>query len=181
MVQTGNRFSMKNGTAYAIHVCINEQLNVTPERLKQEIREAWKGLSDQSRWQRFASAMPELSDRQLDYLTDIDGHDRVAWCAALIERDDLRGIGVARYFRISETPQLAEFAVTVLDAFQGQGVGRQLMLHLIDSARANAIHTLRGHVLHSNKAMLALGRHLGGQALPIEGEIQLDIPVLPDA
>lgn len=68
---------------------------------------------------------------------------------------------IARYIRLPGEASVAEFAVTVVDAFQGRGIGRQLMDRLIESARDNAIDTLRGYVLPDNERMLALCRRYG--------------------
>ncbi|MCB1775780.1 MAG: GNAT family N-acetyltransferase [Gammaproteobacteria bacterium] len=123
--------------------------------------EAFALLSPQSRWQRFASGSASLTEAQLDYLTDVDGSSRVACCAVIPDRRKVRGIGIARYVRLDNDPDCAEFAVTVIDRCQGQGVGRALMRHLIGEARRNGIKTLVGNVLPSNTRMLALCRALG--------------------
>ena len=53
---------------------------------------------------------------------------------------------------------MAEFALTVIDEFQGQGIGRALLTRLIQTARDNGLSTLRGHVLSGNRIMLSLCR-----------------------
>lgn len=173
-----NRF-MKNGDAYEIHPCIDPSHEFTPERWKSETRAALKQMSARSLWQRFAGGVRELSESQLDYLTDVDGVGRVAWCAVVLEEGVYHGIGVSRYVRLQEAPEVAEFAVTVIDPFQGQGVGRALLERLIASARDNRIKTLRGFVFPDNGAMLNLCRSLGGVGFPENGVLRVDIPVHP--
>lgn len=149
---------MKNGVLYKIEPCVEEDTEHTPEFLKMQIASGFDRLSTQSRWQRFASPISRLSASQLDYLTSLDGKDRVAWCASTQETEGVTGIGLARYIKLPEEADVAEFAITVVDAFQGQGVGYDLLKQLIASAHNNHISILRGYVLRSNKRMLALCR-----------------------
>jgi GNAT superfamily N-acetyltransferase len=66
------------------------------------------------------------------YLTEIDHHDH----EAMIPLDEAsgEGIGVARYVRDPNQPDVAEFAVTVIDDWQQRGVGT-LLLEVIRAAR----------------------------------------------
>ena len=173
-----NRF-MKNGDAYEIHPCIDPSVEFTPERWKSETRAALKLMSARSLWQRFAGGVRELSESQLDYLTDVDGVGRVAWCAVILEGGVYHGIGVSRYVRLQEAPEIAEFAVTVIDPFQDRGVGRALLEQLAASARENGISVLRGYVFPDNGAMLSLCKSLGGAGVLENGVLRVEIPVNP--
>ena len=176
-MRNGNHSAwMNNGTPYEIRPCLDPELHITPQLLKEQIRQALQCLSAESRWQRFASPVHELSDEQLDYLTDLDGSDRVAWCAAIIHEGKVTGIGLARYIRCPDDPAIAEFAVTVIDACQGQGIGTALLGRLLQTACANRIHLLRGYVNPGNKRMLALGQRYGGKTTRARVCWQLDIP-----
>ena len=148
--------SMRDGTPFRVQLCVEPGTPHSPEFLRGQITEAFGRLSNQSRWQRFAAPVHRLSDRQLDYLTDLDNYDRVAWCASVGRGDQEKGIGLARYIRLHDEPDVAEFALTVVDAYQGQGVGSQLMQKLIETARHNGLRTLRGYVLRGNQRMLAI-------------------------
>ena len=179
MTDSGTTAILRNGTRYQIHSCKDSVLQLTPQRLREEIRAAMKRLSAQSRWQRFASPVHELSEKQLDYLADLDGISRVAYCAVITQDGVHRGIGLARYVTIPGEPGTAEFAVTVMDEFQGQGVGHALLLELIKSAQQNGLSTLRGYVLASNKGMLKLCRELQASISSEDTFIRADIPVPP--
>jgi acetyltransferase len=122
-------------------------------------------MSCQTRQQRFASPMISLSEEHLDYLTNLDGVDRVAWCACIQTDLGERGIGLARYFTLVNKKQVAEFAVTVVDEFQGQGVGTELMKKLVETAKSNSVEILRGFVLPSNRVMLALCRRFDAETV----------------
>lgn len=167
---------MKDGTPYTVQPCVEQGTAHTAEFLKTQIASALDKLSVQSRWQRFASPIARLTDAQLDYLTRLDGKDRVAWCAA-VERDgDEHGIGLARYIRLADDPGVAEFAVTVVDEFQAQGIGYALLTKLKETARDNGLTALRGYVLPSNRHMLALCRRLGANiSTPDSGFVTAEI------
>lgn len=64
----------------------------------------------------------------------------------------------------------AEFAVTVADAWQGCGLGRQLLQRLARHARSQGLRHLHGDVLAGNRPMRGLVERLGGtlQALADE-------------
>ena len=82
-------------------------------------------LSEESRYRRFLAPMPELTDSMVDYLVDLDHHDHEAILA--LDEETGEGIGVARYVRDSSRPDRAEVAVTVIDDWQGRGVGTILL------------------------------------------------------
>lgn len=151
---------LDDGTICSIALCVEPGSSHTPEFLKQQIINAMKSMSPGTRWQRFASS-GNLSDTQLDYLTNLDGKDRVAWCAAVEKGGSEVGIGLCRYIRLVEEGNVAEFALTVIDEYQRKGIGTALLGKVIDSARENNIAMLRGYVLSSNKPMLSLCKKLG--------------------
>jgi GNAT superfamily N-acetyltransferase len=95
-------------------------------------------LSARSRQMRFLTVKKELSAAELRYFTEIDHHDHEALGA--VDRADGRGVGVARYVRSGEDPQAAEIAVTVVDEWQGRGLGTELLAQLSERARSEGIH-----------------------------------------
>jgi len=172
--------SMNNGTRYRIQPCVEPGTQHTPDFLRGQIIEAMAGLSSQSLWDRFAGPVNSLSERQLDYLTSLDGRDRVAWCASVDVDGRDRGIALGRYVRLAEEPDVAEFALTVIDEFQGQGIGRQLLSCLVDTARENGLRILRGQLTTGNRAMLALCREFGAvMHRDPPNYLTADIPVSP--
>ena len=151
----GDVLSMANGTRYIVKPCAE----VGAKNLRAGITDGLKHMSGRSRWLRFASAVVTLSDAQLDYLTDLDGTNRVAWCAAVVVGEHRSGIALARYARLPEESSVAEFAIAVIDEFQGQGVGSVLLDKLLETAAVNDIRSLRGYVLPQNEVMLQMCRH----------------------
>ena len=98
------------------------------------LAEGLSQMSIESRFARFGTGIDHLTDAELDYLTNVDHVAHVAW-GALID-DEPAGVG--RYVRFSDA-DCADIAVTVVDRFQGRGLGRVLFDALIASARANKL------------------------------------------
>jgi len=145
--------------------------------VKAEIDAAVQRMSPRSRRLRFASSVSRLSDAQLEYLTDFDQANHIAWCAFEADGGKNVGIGLARYMRLEDQPEGAEFAVTVVDAYQRRGLGTLLLDRLIGSARGHGIRVLQGYVLPENEAMLRLGQRFDARIGRDESFIRLDIAV----
>ena len=74
---------------------------------------------------------------------------------------DKRGVGIARYVRDADAPQAAEIAVTVVDDWQGRGLGTELLSRLSDRAGQAGIHRFTALVAAENVAATWLARKLG--------------------
>ena len=85
-------------------------------------------LSARSRQLRSLTPKQELSPAELRYFTDVDHHDHEALGA--LDHADGRGVGIARYVRDADDPQAAEIAVTIIDDWQGRGLGTERMAQL---------------------------------------------------
>lgn len=148
---------------------------------KQRLEEGLEQLSPRSRYLRFHAPVDRLTERQLRYFTEIDYADHMAWVA--LDEDDPRspGMGVARYVRLAGEPTVAEAALTVLDRYQGRGLGTVLLGVLGRSAVQHDIDTFRNYVLAENEEMLGLFRQLGASIEQEEepGVCRVDVP-LPD-
>jgi RimJ/RimL family protein N-acetyltransferase len=128
---------------------------VTPAD-KPVLREAFTRLSDQSRYRRFMQPVRELTEQQLDYLTNIDQTSHLAWVAVDPSSPEHPGLGVARCIRSPKDPTVAEVAVTVVDSHQGKGLGTLLLGVLTRAAVQQGIETFVAHVLAENAPMLNL-------------------------
>ncbi len=147
---------------------------------KELIRHGFDRLSPASRYRRFLSPVYELSDAELRYLTEIDYVDHFAWAALRADRPN-EGIGVARYIRLKEEPEVAEAAVTVLDEYQGKGLGTLLLALLAAAAVATGIRTFRAYVLEGNVPMRDLLETLGARTeFDSPGVVRFDVPLNPD-
>jgi len=116
-------------------------------------------LSQESRYRRFLAPKPELSEANIHYLTEIDHHDHEAMIA--LDEATGEGIGVARYVRDSERPAVAEVAVTVIDDWQGRGLGTLLLEVISARAREEGITTFTALMLATNHEMMDVINALG--------------------
>lgn len=169
--------TLPDGTRFLVHLCHSEDNQCDKECVKAGINAALQRLSDRTRQLRFAGGVNTLSDAQLDYLASLDNKDRLAWCAHEESGGLNAGAGIARYVRLPDEPDVAEFAITIVDAFQGRGLGRILLGHLIESARENGIRILRGYVLPGNSAMLHLGKQFDARIEYEDSVLRVDIAV----
>lgn len=155
---------------------------VVPED-RDRLLEGFEALSVESRRLRFLGAISSLNEAHLRYLTNVDGHDHVAWGALDLTNPDAPGFGVGRFIRLTGAPRTAEFSLTVLDTAQGLGVGQLLLAVLAVEARALEVDTLRGVVGRENDVMTSWLRRLGASAQGSDQDLIMDLrlPVDPDA
>jgi len=130
---------------------------------KTRLSGAFEHLSVTSRYRRFLTAQKELTPHDLRYLTEVDHRDHEALVALDPDTGDL--VGVARYVRVPGRPEDAELAVTVVDAWQEDGVGGALVAELVPRARAAGIARFTALVLADNARMLRLLEDLGAPRL----------------
>lgn len=123
---------------------------------KAALREAFNKLSPESRYFRFCFTKKQLSDSELAYFTELDGHLHQALVAY---RPDGEPLGIGRWVRETES-EIAEFALTVADNRKRLGIGTILLRHLAINARREGVHVLQGQVHADNTAMLGLLSHL---------------------
>jgi GNAT superfamily N-acetyltransferase len=135
---------------------------------RDELAERYLQLSPEARRMRFFNAPDHLSTRLLDYLVDVDGIDRCALVAQVLDEDGAPGVGIARYARSHDDPSCAEAAVTVLDAYQSRGIGSALMHRLAEHARRNGISTFTASVMWENRELLDGLRALNAEIHPSE-------------
>lgn len=135
-------------------------------------------LSDESRYRRFLCSMPELSESMVRYLTDVDHHDHEAMIA--IDPATGEGLGISRFVRDAERPRSAEAAVTVIDEWQGRGLGTALLTALTERARVEGIDRFTCLVLAENREMIELLERIGSareiDRRPGTVELAVDIP-----
>ncbi len=107
--------------------------------------------SPESVYFRYFSPRPRLSASDLEHLTNVDHHDRVAFVALL----DEEVVGVARYECYRGTPT-AEVAFFVDDEHHGRGLATVLLEFLVAAARYNGITRFTASTLPNNRKMLAV-------------------------
>jgi GNAT superfamily N-acetyltransferase len=125
-------------------------------------------LSPPSKHFLFLGGISKLSDDALRRLCDPDHANDMAFVA--LEADASRGsaprqIGVSRYAGAS-SPQGAEISVAVADEWQHRGLGKRLLTHLIDYARAHGVKRLYSMDSMGNTRMRKLARDVGFSERP---------------
>jgi RimJ/RimL family protein N-acetyltransferase len=108
---------------------------------------------------RFFGAVRDLSHDFIVRLTHVDYDQTMAFIA--IDEAGAKMLGVVRLHRQEDDPGTAEYAVIVRSDFKGRGLGRLLMLRMIEWSKAARIKTITGLVLADNAEMLKLCEQLG--------------------
>jgi acetyltransferase len=130
------------------------------------LKEFVDGLSPRTSYLRLLSPR-RPSDEELRRWADVDPSREHALIAIDMDGSRQVMVGVARYFL--EENGNADFAIVIADNWQRQGIGRMLILGLIDAATERGVRTLRGVTASENTPMLALARSLGFRATRVPG------------
>lgn len=131
----------------------------------------FRQLSHRSRYLRFFSLQPNLSQKQLDYLSNPDGVNHSAWCIIDESGSLPQPAGIGRLVRLKEEPSVAEVAITIADNYQRMGLGMKMLVLLNLDAVNMGIDTLRYHVLLENRFVADVLKNIGPVKMSREGEV----------
>ncbi|MHA6784102.1 N-acetyltransferase family protein [Pseudonocardia saturnea] len=148
-----------------------------------ELRRAFEHLSAQSRYRRFFTGMPTLSDALVRRLTEVDHVDEEA-LVAVPDEGSPTIVGVARFVRDRHDPATADLAITVADEWHGRGLGSGLLCLLSHRACDVGIRHFTTDMLAENRAVLALVRSAGGVPTGDAGSVvtsRIDLADEPEA
>ena len=120
----------------------------------------FKTLSPTTIYYRFFGALKELNPEMLARFTQIDYDREIALVAIDEDSESDCMLGVARIIGDPDG-KTGEFAVLVGDAWQGKGIGSNLLGKCLSIAEKQGFESVHGIVLHENRNMLALGKKLG--------------------
>ena len=122
----------------------------------------FQGLSARSRYLRFMMPTRSLSQSTLDELRKAMTTKGYAVSVAFVEHGSPGSEERLGGARIVPTRRrgTCEFAISVVDAWQGRGAGTVLLKEVIHLARALGYHRVEGRVLSINTPMLAVARRL---------------------
>jgi GNAT superfamily N-acetyltransferase len=167
------------------HVVLGDGSKVVIRQVHREdaslLAEGFARFSTESRRLRFLTGKARLTDAELRYFTRIDHHDHEALGA--VNEADGQALGIARYIRDTEDPEVAEIAVAVIDDWQGRGLGTALVTRLLDRAREEGIRRFTALVSAENELMVNLLHDLGGElhATPTgAGAIEYELTPAPE-
>jgi RimJ/RimL family protein N-acetyltransferase len=126
---------------------------------RQGLRTAIGRKSPQSSYHRFFAVKREFSEKEAHFFLDIDFVNHVALVAEATEDGRPAIVGGCRYIVIA--PARAEVAFSVIDAYQGKGLGTALMRHLAAIGREAGIEEFVAEVLSDNAPMLKVFERSG--------------------
>ncbi|AIN59137.1 GNAT family N-acetyltransferase [Pseudomonas soli] len=135
---------------------------VRPLQAKDRTREKAfiERLSPESRHFRFLCQVKEPSDALLDQLMKVDEDRQAAYVALAHVEGELQEVGITRYAAGADKAE-CECAVTVLDSWQHHGLGRILLSHLIDHAKAQGFRQMYSIDSAANQPMRDLAKAAG--------------------
>lgn len=144
--------ALENGT----HVLIRPLQANDREREKAFIER----LSPESRHFRFLCQLKEPGEAMLEQLMQVDQDRQAAFVALAHVNGELQEVGISRYAACADEDE-CECAVTVLDSWQQHGLGRLLLKHLTDHARAKGFRQVYSIDSAANQAMRELAKAAG--------------------
>jgi GNAT superfamily N-acetyltransferase len=163
--------------SYSAFETLRDGRRVEIRALKPEDRQAMIAAVDrasaQSLYRRFFAAKRTFSDREADFFVNIDFVNHVALLAVADEGGKPAIAGAGRYIVVRAG--VAELAFTVIDEYQGKGLGSALMRHLILVAIASGLSELIAEVLPENRPMLRLFEKIGGHARRERGVVHVTL------
>jgi acetyltransferase len=119
-----------------------------------------ESLSTRSIYHRFFTPLRRLPQSMLARFTQVDYDREIALVAFRDAEPQNLMLGVARVI-LERNLKTAEFSVLVGDAWQGKGIGAELLKKCLNIAKERGVETIWGLVLTENTQMLALGKKLG--------------------
>jgi RimJ/RimL family protein N-acetyltransferase len=163
--------TLRDGTSVRLRPIVPED--------KALLVEGFRRLSPESRYRRFMAQIEELTGDQLRFLIEIDYVDHFAWVALDLGAAGHPVVGVSRYVRIPKERKVAEAAVTVVDDYQGRGLGTLLLEALGAVALEKGITRFRGYALEDNRPMREVLEVMGATTehdSPGVLRIEVDLP-----
>jgi acetyltransferase len=139
-------------------------------------------LPARARYDRFMTPMRSLPPALVKRFTNIDYASHLALVAEVFAGGRETVIAEARYAREDDNPAVAEFAVSVAEDWQGQGLASLLLGKLLCHAAGAGIERVVGQTLATNARMLHLARTAGFTATPsphVHGLVLLTRRVAP--
>ena len=145
----------------------------TPDDIAR-VTATYRRLSPESVYRRFFTSLPDPArfvERQLALL---DHHDHEA--LVVLDGDDV--VAIAQWDRLGCCPDEAEMAITVEDAWQHVGLGRELARAIASDAHHHGVATLSASILTDNRAALGLAARMRPASIDLDGsETHFTFPV----
>jgi GNAT superfamily N-acetyltransferase/acyl CoA:acetate/3-ketoacid CoA transferase beta subunit len=120
------------------------------------IKELFYGLSEESIYFRFLTPLKSLRRQTLQDFYNVDQASDISVVAVVMsgeEGETEKIIGAGRYL-LNRSTNEAEFALLVQDEYQGKGIGRVLLNHLMRIAKSKGVDAFVGYVHPQNQPMI---------------------------
>ena len=150
--------TLKDGTPVTIRAIRKDD--------KESIHNAFRALDRDGVYRRFFAPKQDLTDPELEQVTDVD-FSRVVALVATVSRADGEEIviGDGRYVADKDgKPGRAELGFLIAELYRGRGIATLLLRHLERIAHHAGLSAFEADVLAYNAPMLAVFEHSG---LPI--------------
>jgi acetyltransferase len=137
-------------------------IRIRPIRPEDEpqIRVFHKNLSESTvrkHYFAFVSLEERITHERLIQICCIDYQQEMRFVAESVDKSIL---GICTYHKLPNSNE-AEFKLIIVDGVQGKGLGKALLIHLIDVAKLENIESLIGYILNENEVLLEMCSKLG--------------------
>jgi acetyl coenzyme A synthetase (ADP forming)-like protein len=149
---------------YENEVLLKDGSKIMLRPIRREDTDRWLAfvarLGPQTKYLRFHHVPKEMGIEDALRFCTVDYKDTFALVAEALREQRRDIVAIGRYYRLPRRHS-AEIAIVIEDAYQGKGIGTQLMEWLTNVARDNGITTFEGDVLSENAEMMTLLRDYG--------------------
>jgi acetyl coenzyme A synthetase (ADP forming)-like protein len=149
---------------YETEVLLKDGSKIMLRPIRREDTDRWLAfvarLGPQTKYLRFHHVPKEMGIEDALRFCTVDYNDTFALVAEALRQQRRDIVAIGRYYRLPRRHS-AEIAIVIEDAYQGRGIGTQLMEWLTNVARDNGITTFEGDVLSENAEMMTLLRDYG--------------------
>jgi RimJ/RimL family protein N-acetyltransferase len=149
--------TLKDGTPVTIRAIRKDD--------KESIHNAFRALDREAVYRRFFAPKQDLTEDELEQVTDVDFNQVVALVATVSQAGGEIVVGDGRYVADKEgKPEQAELGFVIAESYRGRGIATILLRHLARIAHHAGLSAFEADVLAYNAPMLAVFERSG---LPI--------------
>jgi RimJ/RimL family protein N-acetyltransferase len=149
--------TLKDGTPITIRAIRKDD--------KESIHNAFRALDREAVYRRFFAPKQDLTEDELEQVTDVDFNQVVALVATVSQAGGEIVVGDGRYVADKEgKPERAELGFVIAESYRGRGIATILLRHLARIAHHAGLSAFEADVLAYNAPMLAVFERSG---LPI--------------
>jgi RimJ/RimL family protein N-acetyltransferase len=149
--------TLKDGTPVTIRAIRKDD--------KESIHNAFRALDREAVYRRFFAPKQDLTEDELEQVTDVDFNQVVALVATVSQAGGEIVVGDGRYVADKEgKPERAELGFVIAESYRGRGIATILLRHLARIAHHAGLSAFEADVLAYNAPMLAVFERSG---LPI--------------